>query len=125
MEQKILVVDDELDVCEAIRNYLMRRGYKIVIATSTQEAITKLLSEKPVLILLDILMPGIDGIECLRRIRDLDKNVPVIMVTCVIDVDTANEALRLGAVDYITKPISFNELETLVSVRLSLLNGVR
>lgn len=124
MEPKILVVDDEFDTCEAIRNYFTKRGYHVIIATSAQQAVSKFLSEKPALILLDILMPGLDGIECLREIRKLDKDVLVIIATCVTNLDTAKEALRLGAVHYITKPLDLNELETLISIHLSL-NSVK
>lgn len=120
MSPKILIVDDEPDVCEVICHYLGKRGYSVITATSAQEAVSKLLSEKPTLILLDIRMSGIDGIECLRTIKNIDKDVPVIMVTVVTDLDIAKHALELGAVDYITKPLGFNALETAISMHLFL-----
>lgn len=118
MSAKILVVDDESDLCEVISYYLNKRGYSVVTANNTQEGLAKLLLEKPSLILLDIRMPGMDGIECLRRIRKLDEEVLVIMVTCVTDLDTAKKALELGAIDYITKPLGFSALETAISTYL-------
>lgn len=120
MSPKILIVDDEPDVCEVICHYLGKRGYDVIAATSAQEAVSKLLSEKPTLILLDIRMSEIDGIECLRMIKNIDKEVPVIMVTVVADLDVAKHALELGAVDYITKPLGFNALETAISMYLFL-----
>lgn len=118
MNPKILVVDDESDQCEVISYYLANRGYEVITANSTREALAKLLMERPALILLDIRMPEMDGIECLRRIRKLDEEIPVIMVTCVTDLDTAQKALELGAVDYITKPLGYSALETAISTYL-------
>ena len=120
MNRKILVVDDEPDVCEVISQYFDRRGYDVGIASNGEEALSKVLTERPKLILLDIRMPGMDGIECLRRIKKLDKEVIVIMVTCVDEIEAAKKALRLGATDYITKPLGFNALETAISTYLFL-----
>ncbi len=119
-EDKILIVDDEPEVCEAISRYFTRRGYNVVIATSAKEALSKVSAEKPALIILDILMPLIDGLECLRKIKEIDKEATVIIVTCVASVDTARKALELGAVDYVTKPLDYDELETLISVQFSI-----
>lgn len=118
-EHKILIVDDEPDVCEVISHYLAKRDYKVISAISAKEALSKFAAEKPSLILLDILMPEIDGIECLRRIKEIDAQAMVIILTGVANLDTAKQALELGAVDYIMKPIDFDMLETLISVRLS------
>jgi len=115
MVPKILVVDDEVDACEVVSNYLSRRGYSVITAAGPNEALSKLLREKPALVLLDIHLPGMDGIECLRRIKKLDKEVLVIMVTCVTDIDIAKQALELGAIDYLTKPLNFSTLETTIS----------
>lgn len=120
MVPKILIVDDESDVCEVISRFLQDRGYDVVTATSGQEALSRLLFEKPDLILLDIRMPEMDGMECLRQIRKLDKDVLVIMVSCITDIDIAKKALTLGAKDYITKPLGFDALETAISTYLFL-----
>jgi two-component system NtrC family response regulator len=114
------MVDDEPDTCEVISHFLGRRGYAVITANSAEEALSKLSTEKPELILLDILMPGMDGIECLRKIREINKEVPIIMVTCIIDIDTANQAIELGATDYLTKPLGYNALETAISTYLFL-----
>lgn len=117
---KILVVDDALDAREVTTDYLVKRGYSVISATTSEEALSKLLREKPDLILLDIRLPGMDGIECLRRIKELDKEVLIIMVTCVTDIDLAKQALKLGATDYFTKPLGFNALEKAISIYLFL-----
>lgn len=120
MYPKILVVDDEPDVCEVISNFLGKRGYDVITANDGQEALSKLSTEKPALILLDIRMPEMDGIECLRRIKELDKEVPVIMVTCVTNIDIARKSMELGATDYLTKPLGYSALETAISMHLFL-----
>lgn len=120
MNSKILIVDDETGVCEDISYFLKVKGYSVVTATNGKEALCKLLVERPTLVLLDIRMPEMDGIECLHIIRELDKEVVVIMVTCVTDIDTANKAIELGATDYITKPISFDALQTAIATYLFL-----
>ena len=118
MKPKILLVDDEPAVCEVDGYYLSRRGYDVICANSAQEALDKFVKDRPQLILLDILMPGVDGLECLRRIRKIDKQVPVIMVTCVDEIETAKKAIELGAVDYLTKPLGYKALETAISMYL-------
>jgi len=120
MKPKILIVDNEPIVCEEIRYYLGSKGYDIITATSGQEALSKLSLEEPSLILLDIHMPGMDGMECLRQIKKLNRDVLVIMVTCITDIDIAKKALGLGAIDYITKPLSFEALETAIVTYLFL-----
>ena len=120
MSAKILIVDDETDVCEVISRFLQKRGYTAAIANSGQEALSKLSKENPSLVLLDIRMPDMDGVECLRQIKARDKKIIVIMVTCVTDIDTAKKAVELGAIDYITKPISFEALQTAISTYLFL-----
>lgn len=120
MSTKILVVDDEKDVCEVLSKFLSKKGYTPVIANSGKEALDKLSREKPSMVLLDIRMPDMDGVECLRKIKKFDKKVIVIMVTCVTDIDTAKKAVELGATDYITKPISFEALQTAISTYLFL-----
>jgi len=123
MSAKILIVDDEVDVCKSISQFLEKKDYTPFTANNGAEALAKLSQEKPNLILLDIRMPDMDGVECLRKIRELDKKVIVIMVTCVTDIDTAKKALELGAIDYITKPISFEALQTAITTYLFLENG--
>lgn len=124
MRPKILLVDDETEVCEVDGYYLSKRGYDIICAKSGQEAIDIFTKERPQLVLLDILMPGMDGLECLRRLKQIDKKIPIIMVTCVDEIETAKKAIDLGAVDYITKPLGYQALETAISMYL-FIKGVK
>jgi DNA-binding response OmpR family regulator len=120
MNPKILLVDDEPAVCEVDSYYLSKRGYTVITATNAQEAIAKVTTEHPQLVLLDILMPDMDGLECLSKIKAIDKDIPVIMVTCVNEIETAKRALELGASDYLTKPLGYQALETAISLYLFL-----
>ncbi|MFC1592516.1 response regulator [Candidatus Omnitrophota bacterium] len=80
-----------------------------------EEALSKLAAKKPALILLDIYMPKMDGVECLRKIKEIDKEALAILVTSNNDAGIARKTLKLGTIDYITKPLGFNALETVVT----------
>jgi len=111
---KILVVDDEKQICGLLDEFLSQKGYQVITATSGEEALERLEEESPHLILLDIRMPGMDGMECLRIIKEKDEKTGVIMTTGVGDMDTIKEALKLGVNDYILKPIDLDYLEKLI-----------
>ena len=108
---KVLVVDDE----EAVRNLLQRilnkAGYDVVTAADGKEALYKVSLGETEVVLLDIHMPGMSGIEVLHKITADSPDYCVIMVTAVTDVDTAVEALKMGAYDYITKPFDRDEVK--------------
>ena len=107
----MLVVDDEPDAVELLHEFLTGKGYEVITAANGKEALQKLKAERPHLILLDVRMPGMNGLEALRRIREIDREVGVIMVTAVNEEETGREALRLGAFDYIVKPLDLAYLE--------------
>ncbi|MBC8555045.1 MAG: response regulator [Candidatus Brocadiales bacterium] len=117
---KILIVDDEVKATELLKRFLEAKGYDVIIANSGENALEKVKSEKPNVMLLDIRMPGTDGKEVLKRVREFDKDVGIIMVTAVKEEDVGKEALKLGADEYITKPIDFNYLETSILVGLTM-----
>jgi CheY-like chemotaxis protein len=108
---RVLVVDDEPDAIELLREWLTGKGYEVLAARSGAEALELVKAERPHCILLDVRMPGMDGLEALRRIREIDREVGVIMVTAVNEEETGRHALALGAFDYITKPLDFAYLE--------------
>lgn len=112
--RKILVVDDEHDICDFMKMFLAERGYEVFTALNGDEALAIVKKEKPDLILLDVKMKGMDGIATLKHIKDIDKKFNVIMVTALEDQDKMNEASRLGARDYITKPLVLENLEQAV-----------
>lgn len=105
---KILLVDDQELNRDVLAHRLNKSGYKITSVTNGQEALTLLKNNSFDLILLDIMMPDISGIEVLKELRsmDLHKNSPVIMITALDDVNTVNECMDAGANDYLTKPLN-------------------
>ncbi|MDO8748297.1 MAG: response regulator [Candidatus Omnitrophota bacterium] len=112
--QKLLVVDDEIDVRNFFTNFFGRREIEVLAVSNAEEAIKMVVSERPKAILLDIKLEGMDGIETLRRIKELDKQVKVIMVTGREDDEAKQETKRLGAYGFIHKPIELDEVEKLV-----------
>ncbi|MBI4515914.1 MAG: sigma-54-dependent Fis family transcriptional regulator [Deltaproteobacteria bacterium] len=106
---RLLIVDDELSVRESLRMILKER-FQPVLATCGEQALELLATEPVDVVLLDILMPGLDGLETLERIAQLKPPPPVIMLTATKTVKTAVNAMKLGAFDYITKPFDIDEL---------------
>lgn len=110
---KILVIDDEPQVGMIFTKVLQAAGYEVVASETGEEGLKKL-DSKPDVVFLDIKLPGIDGIETLRRMRKLSPDVPVVMMTAYQTVDTAVESMRLGACDYLIKPLDNNRIKEVV-----------
>ncbi|MBI1845360.1 MAG: response regulator [Candidatus Rokubacteria bacterium] len=115
---RILIVDDETPVVEVLSEYFTSQGYKVETAPNGADALNAVRHERPDLVLLDIRMPGMDGVEVLRRLRDLDSSIAVIMVTANEDVALARETLKIGAFDYVAKPFDFRYLDRAVAAGL-------
>ncbi|KHD35849.1 PhoB family transcriptional regulator [Clostridium acetobutylicum] len=111
---KILVVDDDIEILNLVSIYLSNEGYEIIKATNGCEAISKINNEKPKLVILDVMLPDIDGIEVCRKIRE-KLNVPIIILSAKVQNSDKIKGLLTGADDYITKP--FNQLEFIVRVK--------
>jgi DNA-binding NtrC family response regulator len=113
---KILVVDDELSVRDSLREWFVQDGHEVETAAEAQEALRHLQDRQNEwdIVLVDIKMPGMDGMELQRRIHELDPGVAVIMITAYASVDTAVTALKSGAYDYITKPFDPDNLSNLI-----------
>ena len=112
--RKILIVDDELSVRQSLREWFLEDGFAVTTAEDGTAAL-QLMDDGPYdIVLLDLKMPGMDGITVQKRIRELDKNACVIILTAFASVETAVEALKLGAFDYVTKPVDPDELSNLV-----------
>lgn len=111
-EQKILIVDDNRDNLEILRAYLESRGYTIVEAPDGQSALVKMEEEKPNLVLLDVMMPGMDGWQVCRTIKNHPDygNIRVVMVTAKGGYEDKFEGMRSGADDYVVKPVDLKEL---------------
>lgn len=117
---KLLIVDDEADVREFAASFFRKRKIDVITASSGEEAISITEKVKPDLLLLDIRMAGLDGIETLRRLKEKDKNIKVIMVTGKRpEEDAYDKCWQLGAVNYIHKPLELDELEKIVLKELS------
>jgi DNA-binding response OmpR family regulator len=118
---RVLVVDDEAYAVELLQEFLTAKGYEVLAASDGEEALQKVKEERPHLILLDVRMPKMNGLEVLRRVREMDHEVGVIMVTAVSEEETGRQALQLGAFDYITKPLDFQYLERSLWAKLLLM----
>jgi two-component system response regulator ResD len=120
----ILVVDDNQDNAEIIRQYLEIRGYPITVAHNGDEALVAFEEVKPALVLLDVMMPGRDGWEVCRLMKqhpDLGKKVRIVMVTALDDWEDKREALQTGADDYVEKPFDLPSLAITVQRNLAMM----
>ena len=111
MSERILVVDDELFVRELLLEFLSSQGYEVSLADSGEKAVKLLQAQPADVILLDLKMPGIDGIETLKQIKEIDPNALAIIMTGYPTIESSIEALRHGAYDYVVKPFKLNELK--------------
>ncbi len=118
--RKILVVDDEEPIRRVLTRFLEGKGYEVESAENGEQALVAARYFKPAVIMLDINMPGMDGVEALRNLSRLYPGIGVIMVTANTDDERARECLRLGASDYISKPFDLETLETSLMVKLLL-----
>jgi DNA-binding response OmpR family regulator len=109
--KKILVVDDERPIREMLKKFLIKKGYEVFDADNGEDAIKILKEQSPYIVLLDIRMPKESGIDILKKMKEANKEVGVIMITAVAETPVAERCIELGAFDYITKPISLEYLE--------------
>jgi DNA-binding response OmpR family regulator len=120
--KKILVVDDEKKIAKLVKDYLEKAGFQVIIATDGQEAIAIFRRERPNMVVLDLMLPGIDGLDVTRTIRR-EANTPIIMLTAKVEETGQLIGLELGADDYVTKPFSPRELVTRVRAVLRRTEG--
>jgi two-component system response regulator AtoC len=110
--EKILVVDDEPSIRKYLRTLLEVDGFEVEVVSSGKEAIAKVSAgERPDFMILDVLMPELNGIDTLKELMRIDRSLHVIMLSCSNEVGTVVEAIRIGALDYLTKPFEKNELD--------------
>ncbi|MHB8190238.1 MAG: response regulator transcription factor [Ferrimicrobium sp.] len=108
--QQILVVDDELPITELLQMALSFEGYGVMVATSGREALENVRTNRPDLIVLDVMMPDLDGFQVLKRLREERNDIPIVFLTARDAIEDRVEGLRLGSDDYLTKPFSLAEL---------------
>lgn len=123
MEEKkgkkaILIVDDDANHLELMGLRLNEAGYRVITAQSGKQALDTIGIEKPGLVLLDILMPDMNGFEVLKKIKSVAPDLPVAMVTSVWDKNEAKRAFEAGAYEYITKPVDIEHLKLAVLIKL-------
>ncbi len=118
---KILVVDDDVNICELLRLYIEKEGYEVVIANDGGQAVTKFKTEKPDLVMLDIMLPVLDGWQVCREIRKTSQ-CPIIMLTAKGEVFDKVLGLELGADDYVVKPFETKEIVARIKAVLRRVN---
>src|SRR6266545_7045370 len=116
---KILVVDDDPEVRMATRDFLSSKGYEVAAAEGGREAIRLIEASPPDVVLLDVAMPDMNGMETLRRIVATHPAMPVIMVTANADIEITSKVLQLGAADYVPKPFDLDYLDQAINIQLS------
>jgi DNA-binding response OmpR family regulator len=115
-----MVVDDEPDLVVLLEEHLTHEGYSVVTATSGMQAITMAREERPDIILLDVMMPGVSGFDVCNILQDFPEttNIPIVFLTAVAETKRKIMGLNLGADDYITKPFDLHELAARVQAAL-------
>ena len=111
---KLLVVDDEKGITDPLKEFFERRGFAVTAVNNGEQALEALKKDKPDIVFLDIVMKGMSGIEVLKHIKSVDKNIKVIMLTIHEEKDIIEQTQQSGADEYITKPFRIDYLEEVV-----------
>ena len=119
---KILIVDDNVNACFLLKSFLEEMDHDVIVSNSGADALEKVRTLKPDIMLLDIIMEGMGGMEVLRRVRLFDKHIGIIMVSALIDDAFSKKALENGADEYITKPFDYKHLNECILVDLIMRN---
>jgi len=114
----ILIVDDETSICEILGQFLQKKGYTVTTAESAENALNLMSAIAVDLVVTDIKMPGLSGVELLRKIKDKYSTIPVLITTGFPTLDSAIDALKSGASDYLTKPFHLEEISEKVKKAL-------
>ncbi|MDA0746922.1 MAG: response regulator [bacterium] len=116
---KLLVVDDNESICQLIADFFSGiKGHTVYAASNAADALQLVQRHNPEVAMLDIMMPGVHGVELLRQIKKIAPEIKAIMITAVDDESIAKEAMDEGAVDYVAKPLDLNYLDALVTFQL-------
>src|SRR6185503_9828355 len=123
---RLLLIDDEpVLLLDQLQHLFTPRGMQIAVATTGQEGLKQIAAEAPDVVLLDLWMPDLSGLEVYQRLRAMDARIPVIFITAASTADAAIEAMRLGAYDYLSKPLDLRQLEKVVTEALELSRSMR
>lgn len=118
MKATVLIVDDEQEIIDMLREFLSAKGYTVHTARNGREALAIVKKVHPHIVLLDIIMPEMDGITVLKEIKKIDSAVSIVMATAVKDADLARSAMSMGAYDYVVKPFDLHYLENVLFVKM-------
>lgn len=119
--KRILVADDDEATRIILQMFLEAKGYEVLLASDGVEALEMIQTKKPAVVLLDIMMPQVDGIEVLRELRATGNKIGVIMITSITEAEVGKKALAMGAFDHITKPFELQYLENVLWWKLQML----
>lgn len=112
---KILIIDDDIDICQLLRNFLEKKGYKVKYALNGQKGLDICRHEEVAVVLCDYRLGDMDGIECLAKIKEINNNIVVIMITAYADIKMAISSIKSGAFDYLPKPLVPDEVTEIIS----------
>ena len=112
--RQVLVIDDKRNILHVISAVLKREGYGVVTATTGEEAISKFKNNQIDIVITDYLLPGMDGLKVLELVKEKDPSIPVILITAYGSIEMAVEAMKLGAYNYLTKPVNYDEMLILI-----------
>ncbi|QKG83959.1 response regulator transcription factor [Kroppenstedtia pulmonis] len=125
MSKKVLIVDDEPSIVKLVQYNLEKNGYQAVIATDGEQALEKVKQDQPDLLILDLMLPKVDGLEVCRQVRNNNRHLPILMLTAKTEELDKVLGLELGADDYITKPFSPRELVARVKAVFRRMEAIR
>jgi DNA-binding NtrC family response regulator len=114
MKLRVLVVDDDEDICLYLREFLTREGFKVTTVSKPADALLEVRQGRHQLVLLDVRLPGVDGVDLLRQLRAIDSDICVIVMTGYPSVQTAVESMKAAAFDYLQKPFDLEELRAVM-----------
>jgi len=112
---KVLIIDDERSICESLSSILLDEGFAVYTAKDGKEGLALFRKEKPRIVLLDVWMPEMDGLEVLRQVREYDAEAVVIVISGHGTLSTAVEAVKMGAIDFLEKPLSLDKVLEVIS----------
>lgn len=120
---RILVVDDEIEVCETLEMFLSGFGHEVKTAIDGKSALELVLSFMPHFVILDVMIPDMSGIEILKEVKEIDSSIRAIMISGMHDLRVAKEAIELGAIDYLPKPVDYTILHNLIKEHENSITG--
>ena len=114
MKLRVLVVDDDEDICLYLREFLTREGFKVQTVSKPAEALVEIRQGRHQIVLLDVVLPGVEGVELLRQVRAIDSDICVIVMTGYPSVQSAVESMKAAAFDYLQKPFDLEQLRAVM-----------